>query len=474
MTFEKISARGEPDHIGWKAEPLFFRTLLFIVALAPLPLASNRPLPAALLSLSVGLLVIGWSLRVALGGTVAVSPRRIAWPLSLFGLVCLWIVVQWLPVMPPSWADPTWQTASEALGRPLPGRISVNPHETLGGLMRLLAYAGVFWLALQLCRAPERARRAIRAVAAIGGLYAAYGIIVYLAGNNWVLLYPKWAYFDALTSTFVNRNSFATFAGLCLLCALSALLDNVFHALTLDRPLRRKLAVLLETIASQSIWLTFAILSLATALVLTGSRAGFASFCGGLLILIICYRQRRIPGRTFAAAIAAIVACLLGVALWTSGGPLSARYVRDDAVAGDLRFEIYEGIGHAIASSPWTGTGLGTFADVFPAYRSPASAVASAWDKAHNTYLENAVELGVPAALLLNASLLLLGLQAARGARSRRRDWSIPATGLAATVLVGLHSLVDFSLQIPAVATLYAFILGVAVSQSRAMRDDQG
>jgi hypothetical protein len=53
-----------------------------------------------------------------------------------------------------------------------------------------------------------------------------------------------------------------------------------------------------------------------------------------------------------------------------------------------------------------------------------------------------------------------------RGAIERRREKALPALGLSATILVGLHSLVDFSLQIPAVTLLYVLILAVSVSQS--------
>ena len=37
---------------------------------------------------------------------------------------------------------------------------------------------------------------------------------------------------------------------------------------------------------------------------------------------------------------------------------------------------------------------------------------------------------------------------------------------VAASVLVGVHAMVDFSLQLPAVALLYALIMGVACAQS--------
>ena len=51
--------------------------------------------------------------------------------------------------------------------------------------------------------------------------------------------------------------------------------------------------------------------------------------------------------------------------------------------------------------------------------------------------------------------------------RRRRRNVALPCAGLAACALVAVHSIVDFSLQTPAVAASFALLLGVALAQSR-------
>ncbi|WP_169776431.1 O-antigen ligase, partial [Escherichia coli] len=66
----------------------------------------------------------------------------------------------------------------------------------------------------------------------------------------------------------------------------------------------------------------------------------------------------------------------------------------------------------AIKTSPWTGIGLGTFQDVFPAYRTGDLTSRGLWDKAHNSYLENALELGIPAMLALHLAIGLCILAA--------------------------------------------------------------
>src|SRR5690606_10334739 len=87
-------------------------------------------------------------------------------------------------------------------------------------------------------------------------------------------------------------------------------------------------------------------------------------------------------------------------------------------------------------------------------------------DKAHNTYVEHLVELGVPATLLLYAGPLLLFAYCLRGVFLRRTDQVYPLAAVGATLLVGSHALVDFSLQIPAVAVTFAALLGIGVAQA--------
>jgi len=452
---------------GSGTERWLFRALLALVALAPLPLASNRPLPAAILSLGAGLLLALWAGALLTGrAEMAFAPRKLRWPLGLFGAVALWILIQALP-LPPAWGDPVWREAGAALGEPLRASLSVDPQATLSGLMRLLAYAAVFWLTLQLARAPDRARLAIAAAALIGAAYALYGIGVYLAGNDWVTIYRKWAYHRALSSTFVNRNSYATFAGLGLLCATAWFVNSFRHLLGIKRPAARKAAMIAEEIFSRSLLRTACVLLLFIALVLTGSRAGIAASLIALFVLMLTHARSGSLRGGQALFVAALVAGIALLALSLGGGLLLERLSSAGSdVSADDRRAIYGATLDAISSAPWTGTGYGTYEQVFAAYRPEALSSSVLWDKAHNVYLENALELGVPAMAALNLAIALLAVEALRGLWRRRRERTAPAIGVAATVLVGLHSFFDFSLQMPAVAVFYAFLMGLAVTQA--------
>jgi len=150
-----------------------------------------------------------------------------------------------------------------------------------------------------------------------------------------------------------------------------------------------------------------------------------------------------------------------------SGANLAQRLTRTDSEELTRgRGAVYSLVVRAIGDAPLLGTGYGSFRDVFPLYRDATVDGPRAWEQAHNTYLENALELGIPAAVALWGAVLGCARCCWLGVRLRRRNGFYPAVGVAATALVAAHSTVDFSLQIPAVSVTYAFILGIACAQS--------
>ncbi len=210
---------------------LAFGGLVALVALAPLPLGGNRPWAWSVLSLAVGLLLIVWALAVLRDGRALGAP----WPrvrlLALgFALLAAWIAFQALPIAPEAWRNPLWTGVGATLGETSAAAISIDPQATFTALMRLLAYAGVFWLAAQLGRSPARARAALWTVAGAGFAYALYGLAIEFGGFDRILWYRRWAYPGSLTGTFVNRNSFATYAGLALISVVGLLLEALRRA----------------------------------------------------------------------------------------------------------------------------------------------------------------------------------------------------------------------------------------------------
>lgn len=443
---------------------IFLWSLIAIVAIAPLPLGSNRPLGWSLLSLEVGLLLICWAVHhLWTGQPLPVKVQRIRVPLILFTLTCLWVLVQLIPNIPFGLAHPAWQEVNIFFGSDAPERITIDPDWTATILMRWFTYAGVFWLALQLGRERAAAKTALRAFAAIAAIYALYGLIALFALDDTILMYERWAGKGFVTSTFVNRNSYATFAGLGLLASAALIMSSLSRQRDRALSSRERLHELLShSLTSSAFGYVWFFLS-ATALLLTASRAGALSTLAALLLLVWQLTRGANSGARSQFVGLGIFFVVCAIVVNFSGGLLGERLAEGE---DRKRIEIYEQTLRAVDDHALLGSGLGSFPQIFPLYRETEVLRSKYVTKAHNTYLENALELGLPAAICLTLALGLLAWRCWSGVFHRSRDRHFAAMGISASTLVGLHAFVDFSLQIPAVIVSYMFLMGIGVAQS--------
>ena len=72
------------------------------------------------------------------------------------------------------------------------------------------------------------------------------------------------------------------------------------------------------------------------------------------------------------------------------------------------------------------------------------------------------------------ATLLWIVGTIAVGLFRRRRDFIFPAVALGSTALIGTHNLVDYSIQMPAIAATWSAMLGVGYAQSWGSEDAAG
>ncbi|TWS96563.1 O-antigen ligase [Reyranella sp. CPCC 100927] len=466
---------------------IIFWALLGIVCLAPLPLASNRPLPWSLLSLAVGVLLLLWgasrlvdAMRSGLARDMSGDPdaasRRVhvrrmdrfaAVLVSGFVILIAWYWVQASPALGGAWANPAWAEAAAALGAALPAAISLDPTagETL--LMKIVAYGGVFLLAFEIGRDRGRVRQAFWAVFLAGFAYALYGLFVQFSGERMVLWFAKDAYPDSVTSTFINRNTYATYAGMTVLAGLVPLLSEV-RRLTRDRTTVQRLLISLSERTTPTLYLAVAgIITGLVAIALTGSRAGGACFVLALVVFTVgLLIAREIKVRTF-LTLFGLGGVVLAVTLLMSGDLLFKRLTSE--TAPEARAAVFDVARLAVVEEPWIGHGLGSFSAAFNRANDGRAVFTTFVDLAHNTYLELAVEGGLPALLL---SLVLIGSAVGvccANLMSRNRNAGTSVAAVAIATLVGVHATVDFGIQMPAVAATFMLLIGTATAQALAV-----
>jgi O-antigen ligase len=447
---------------GRKAAKTIPAAFAALVVLAPLPFGMAQSHFQAWFAFLVLLQAAGYcGARLAAGEGPAVGLEKIRLEALGFFLVIGWGVFQLVNFAPSQWHHPLWAEAGAVLGRDLDGSISLARGDGFEALMRLLAYGAVFFLALQLGRDRAWAGRLIWALVLAGTAYALYGLAMHFGGVEKVLWVEREGAARNVTGPFINRNHFATYLGLVLLCAAGLYLEGFLKALKPGRTGRDRLLHLLQQGFVRGAPLLGCVLILVTALFLTNSRAGVISALAALLVLVVFLGlMTTLAGRAHRALTLALLAGVLGV-FFLSGEGWLARLTATD-LEREARLQRYEQTWQAVQQSPWTGYGVGSYGRTFFIFADEGTVTSY---KAHNDWLETAFELGLPAAVLWLALLGGLGVRCLAGFFRRRRDHAYPVAGFCACVLVGLHSLADFSLQIPAVAVTFAVLLGVGVAQ---------
>lgn len=452
---------------------IVFYGLLVLIALAPLPFGSNRPWAWSLLSLWVGVLVLLDAVTAGFDPVRGESRfmRRIALPFLLFLPVIIWIILQATPDIFTDIAHPIWSEVSAQLGQLLPSYVTISPELTSDALMALLAYAGVFWLALRHGRDSKSASVMLKFFVIVSTCYAIYGLAVYFGGWETVLWYDKEAYKRDVTSTFINRNSYATYAGLGVTSSIALAVSAFARGLD-DATDQGALSRQISHWMSASVWLpVLASFTNATALMLTHSRAGFASAIVGLVTVMVCLLIGRVLPRRIARWSLVGTISLLVAGFWLSGDVLEQRFERagQDQV---LRLTVYSQVVSGIERSPIAGYGYGVFESGFRQFKRPEIAWAN-WDMAHNTYLEFGFGAGLAALMLILGTFFAFFVQNLRGIVIRSRGQIYPILGASSCLIVAAHSFTDFSVQVPAMGVSFVFLFALGCSQCWSRRSEK-
>jgi hypothetical protein len=400
-----------------------------------------------------------------------VGIKQIRVPAALFAAVVFWILIQnatWTP----AWLQhPIWQMAADALDKPIDGSISVNRDLTTLALLRLTTAASVFWIALQLCRDASRANLLLWSVAAIGCAYAAYGLFAFALTPGRVLWIENPHSHGFVTSTFINPNSFAAYAGIGFITMCGLILRLYRHEFaTVGGSIRFRIATFIEVTGQKGAALLGGALVVLVALLLSGSRGGIISTTLGLFVLAaLTLRPHK---RQFAEQREAVIACgaLLVAAAFLVFGDLVVGKIAQRGLGDESRMAVYTITMRSILGAPVLGYGYGTFADVFPMFRDQSVSTWAKWEMAHNTYLEVFQGLGLVFGSMLVASVVLLALRCVKGATTRQSNETMPCVAASIAFLLAVQALVDFSLQMQAIAITFMALLGAGVAQSESSR----
>ncbi len=332
-----------------------------------------------------------------------------------------------------------WVTLQLVLGH------SMYRHATREELLWAACLA-MAWLLVMNGLNAQQLRRLPVCLSVWGFMLAVFGVLQGLAApHDTIYLFQSLPEGPTAYGPFVNKNHYA---GYMELLAPMPLAMVAYGAVRREQ---RALFLFMGLVMMLSVALSF-------------SRAGI--IVAALQCSILLTRTRRRPAHIAAAA--ALVMVCAGSVLAMGGRPLLTRlatlseFSREPSIA--VRWQVTRDAAFIVGDHAIWGTGLATFGDVFPRYKSFDDGLQ--WEHAHNDWIQLAAETGVTGAGLALAFLAgLIGMwrsAAARGgAPLETCDRAVVAgVALGCSGLL-VHALADFQFRIPATALAFAVLYGL-------------
>ena len=287
---------------------------------------------------------------------------------------------------------------------------------------------------------------------------ALYGVVHFVSDASSVMgLWTKEHYLGDATGTFVNRNHFSGMLAISSPLLLSALL--------MPKPLLfPSLSKSYRVVIS-----LFYLLVLLLALISSHSRMGLAAAVLGLVVFYYFSSVGRDVHPSVKKAgklkfvVVLIFLCLF--AIWFGVGDILQRYA--DLGDGNSRFDIWVAMIDKFPVNVWfLGAGPGSFEDVFQIIKPNNFSVRFIY--AHNDYLEFFFEFGI----ILGAFVLFATFIWFKKLLFKNNSL-LKAGVYGSFAAVGLHSLVDFNLQIPASAMCFWLVVGLLANSAILYESDK-
>jgi O-antigen ligase len=410
---------------------------------------------SALVEVCVFTLVIIWLVRRAKtghpqhAGEMAISRKERYMFISLFALLA-YIIIQILPlpsiilkyIAPKSFELYSFYRVDKNPGM----HISLYAYKTQIEFLRVLAYFLFFILLAFSIKEMYTLGRLLKILSYFGFGLAIFAIIQKAAWNGGIYWFRELTQGGSPFGPFVNRNHYAGFIGMLI-------------PLTLGLAFTRKRR-------ERKILFGFFALIMAVSLFLSLSRGGIISFFAGITVfgLFLSWDKFRAKKKW---ALAAFIFVLFLYLSYLGIDPIIDRFYETD-ITREARIAVWSATLNAFKDFYLTGSGLGTFINVFLFY-SP-EAITSIYDHAHNDYLEFILETGITGTVLLLLFLFFF-VSSIVGGRWAGRTGIFKISMLSSITTIAIHSIFDFNLHIPSNALMLSAVFGMAVAVSKMGRE---
>ncbi len=272
---------------------------------------------------------------------------------------------------------------------------------------------------------------------------------------------------------FVLENHFGGWMLLALPLVLSLACARVARG-TRARPSWHARFAWLGSVEAQQSWLlALAAAAMSISLLLTFSRSAIGAFVLVLALVALLTVRGATSRRQQVVAVLLIGTIGIGAVAWTGLDRLVTFYRDAPWDSLNVRLGPWRDAVSVIRDFWLTGTGMNTYAQAMIVYQRFGVEWAH-YSQAHNDYLQVLAEggllVGVPAAL----ALLAVAIEIGRRFRHTRRgstSWWLRSGAVVSLLAIAVQETVEFSLQIPGNAVLFALVVAVAIHESPPPRE---
>lgn len=352
--------------------------------------------------------------------------------------------------------------------------LSINKKATLMEFFRIAAYVAFYILAVQLLTKKDILKKTIAVVVIFASLLSFLGLLQHILSNNKIYWLRELTQGGTPFGPYVNRNHYAGLMEMIFPLVLSLFLFYKPHVTY--NSFREKIAEIFNRQKTNIyILLGFSAVLIATSIFLSLSRSGIVSLCLSMIIFGWMFIRRGANRKRGIIIIIVFILIVLSVG-WFGWDPIFERFERVKNAQGnisELRLEIWKDSRNMINDFPATGTGFGSFIDIYPKYRTISGDGVA--DHAHNDYIELFSDGGTIAFVILTWFLLTLFYKSYRAFLKRHEVYSICLFigSIAGVISILIHSITDFNLHIGANGLYFFFLAGLAVSAANTrLRND--
>ncbi len=456
--------------------------ILSVIVFSPLPAASVYEWSILVIQLVVLVMLAAYVLMREKPQNNELISLTLKWPRYLFLGLCVLIVIQIIPLprfiiallSPNTHSFQSLFSPDFSSARLM--SLSLIPSHTFREGLELFTYFLLGFLIIKTVKTRKQIKRIVYVLVVMGFFEAFYGMYEMYNENPRLLFYKKIHTVDVVTGTFVNRNHLSGYLEMIIPLALGLIIARISLFSLTGLKWRDKILRLSEKGLSVNLLLSAGIVVMAVAIIFSESRSGVFLLIFTFILffeLTVLYfgrvRERQKWIKNFLKVsfiIITIVALNVGI------GTVIERFALDDLLH-EGRPIVWGKVVQIIGDYPLFGSGLGTFASVYPAYDDSGRSVR--YSHAHNDYLEYLSELGVVGLILLFGGLAYIVASSFLIWRVRRHPEvkGLALGGIVAIIAILIHSITDFNLHIPANMVLFTVIVALTFVTAFYKREEQ-